>query len=492
MASSSTSSPIQETDIKVLKETLRSQQQLLQKLYAEIDVEREASATATNEALSMILRLQGEKAAVKMEASQYKREAEEKICHAEESLAIFEDLMYQKEMEISSLEFQIQAYKYKLLSLGCEEFDEFDKQSPEVPTPERNDALFLGEKGVQATVRRLSSLPLTLPLDFYQRKVSTNVNPVADLSSSIEAGNAEHIVHDKGLGSRRSSLNSSGDFNSYWEQIRTLDEKVKEISDCVEVGQSKPSIAKVETVSRTTNSLSPSRLKFPPKLPKIKTNESSSEREAIPSSGCSPSTVYDIFEVPDVVEVPETSKSSKPWFNVEKIRGKSILEEDCRLKKPDAFPEETFDSPEEDEIEWIKKNNKFLSAKPENFCNSDHSSSPEYKLVSGKNEKKLCKVWDQTNGECKSGVPHPANGKTQYRMELQQLTQRVEQLESGRSSTSHEISEAREEELNLLRELREQLNSIQSEMKSLRPKKSSPLDELNLNPLTEAMLYFWL
>ncbi|OMO87094.1 hypothetical protein CCACVL1_09269 [Corchorus capsularis] len=491
MASSSTSDPIQETDIKVLKETLRSQQQLLQKLYAEIDVEREASATATNEALSMILRLQGEKAAMKMEASQYKRMTEEKICHAEESLAIFEDLMYQKEMEISSLEFQIQAYKYKILSLGCEDFDEFDKQSPEVPTPERNDALFLGEKGVQATVKRLSSLPSTLPLDFYQRKVST-IDGERNVNSSTEAGNVEQIVHDKGLGSRRNSLNSSGDFNSYWEQIRILDEKVKEISDCVEVGQSKPSIAKVESVCRTTNSLSPSRLKFPPKLPKIKTNESSSGREAIPSSGCSPSTVHDIFEVPDVVEVPETSKSSQPWFNVEKIRGKSILEEDCRLKKPDAFPEETFDSPVEDEIEWIKKNNKFLSAKPEKFCNSDSKSPEYYKLVSGKNEKKLCKLWDQTNGECKSGVPHPGTGKNQYRMELQQLTERVEQLESGRSSTSHEISEAREEELNILRELREQLNSIQSEMKSLRPKKSSPLDELNLNPLTEAMLYFWM
>ncbi|CAB4288887.1 unnamed protein product [Prunus armeniaca] len=100
-----------ETDITALTEALYAQQQLLQKLYSELDQEREASSTAADEALSMILRLQGEKSAMKMEASQYKRLAEEKICHAEEALAIFEDLIYQKEMEIASLEFQLQAYR---------------------------------------------------------------------------------------------------------------------------------------------------------------------------------------------------------------------------------------------------------------------------------------------------------------------------------------------------------------------------------------------
>ena len=55
-----------ETDITALTEALKSQQHLLQKLYADLDQEREASSTAADEALSMILRLQGEKSAVKM------------------------------------------------------------------------------------------------------------------------------------------------------------------------------------------------------------------------------------------------------------------------------------------------------------------------------------------------------------------------------------------------------------------------------------------
>ncbi|XVF34358.1 hypothetical protein REPUB_Repub18cG0052800 [Reevesia pubescens] len=510
MDGSTASLPIQEMDITVLKETLLSQQQLLQKLYAEIDVEREASATATNEALSMILRLQGEKAVVKMEASQYKRLAEEKIGHAEESLAIFEDLMYQKEMEISSLEYQVQAYKYKLLSLGCDDLDDFQKQFPENPFPERQDA-FHGEKGIKATVRRLGSLPATLPEDLYQKTSTSDgekyTTPVPDLCSRIDAGNFDLVVRDQSLDSKRNSLHSAaGDFNSLWEQIRMLDEKVKEISDCKEIGQNKFSNVKVEPVSRSTSSFTdPSRANLPPKCHKIKTYEDSVER-ANPSSARSSSTVHDIFEVSDVFVVPEASEKKKTCFNGERSQGKSILEEENRLKKPDLILDETFESPPEDEILWIKMNN-FLNAKAEkkscklrDEMDADCKLPAEYdtellkknNLLSANHEKILRKLRDQTNVDCKSSLLRPSTGVTDYQSELQQLTKRVEQLEGGRNNTRNEITEGREEEMNLLKELREQLNSIQSEMRSWRPKKSSPLDEVTLLPLTEAMLYFWM
>lgn len=42
-----------------LKEALYAQQQLVQKLYNELEVEREASATAASEALAMISRRKG-------------------------------------------------------------------------------------------------------------------------------------------------------------------------------------------------------------------------------------------------------------------------------------------------------------------------------------------------------------------------------------------------------------------------------------------------
>lgn len=106
-------------------------QYILQKLYVELDQERESAATAGREALSMILRLQGEKALLKMEASQYKRMAEEKMCHAQEALAVFEDISYEREMEIAALEFQLLAYQYRLLSMGVTDVGLSEVKFPE-------------------------------------------------------------------------------------------------------------------------------------------------------------------------------------------------------------------------------------------------------------------------------------------------------------------------------------------------------------------------
>ncbi|KAE8698344.1 Leucine-rich receptor-like protein kinase family protein [Hibiscus syriacus] len=340
MAGSSATLPIQETDVTVLKETLRSQQQLLQKLYSELDDERECSATATNESLSMILRLQSEKASMKMEAIQYKRLAEEKIGYAEESLAILEELIYQKEMEISSLEFQLQAYRHKLLSLGCDDLNDFEKQFTSNRPAERNDA-FNGEKGIKSTIRRLSSLPARLPVDFSSKK---------------------------------------------------------------------------------------------------RINDGYSTELPISSSAISSGIVLDIFEA------PETSAKGKTCFDVES---------DDRLTKPDLIQEDKLRLPVKDEVDWIKMNN-FLRANK------------------------------TTDADSKSILRGLAAGVTGDQSELKHLRQRVEKLESGRNNTRHEIIETSEEELNLLKDLREQLNSIRSEMRNWKPKQPpSPSDEVSLVPLTE-------
>ncbi|GMJ13186.1 trehalose-phosphatase/synthase 9, TREHALOSE -6-PHOSPHATASE SYNTHASE S9 [Hibiscus trionum] len=97
-----------------------------------------------------------------------------------------------------------------------------------------------------------------------------------------------------------------------------------------------------------------------------------------------------------------------------------------------------------------------------------------------------------TDADSKSALRDLAAGITDYQSELKQLRQSVEELESGRNNTRNEIAERREEELNFLKDLREQLNSIQSELRSRKPKEPpSPTDEASLVPLTEAMMYFW-
>lgn len=94
----------------------------LRKLFAELEEERHAAASGAEEALSMIARLQEEKAAAKMEACQYKRIAEEKLRHADESLLILREIILQKEMEIAALRFLVQDYRH-MVGAGSNNID---------------------------------------------------------------------------------------------------------------------------------------------------------------------------------------------------------------------------------------------------------------------------------------------------------------------------------------------------------------------------------
>ncbi|XP_068634789.1 myosin-binding protein 7 [Aristolochia californica] len=107
-----------ENECAALREALVSHQQTIQELYTELDEERNASSSAANEAMSMILRLQREKAEVQMEARQFKRYAEEKMAHDQQELLILEDVLYKREQLIQSLTCEVQAYKHRLLSFG--------------------------------------------------------------------------------------------------------------------------------------------------------------------------------------------------------------------------------------------------------------------------------------------------------------------------------------------------------------------------------------
>ncbi|CAI0406473.1 unnamed protein product [Linum tenue] len=110
-----------ENEIVALRESVSSQQQAIQDLYAELEEERNAASSAANEAMSMILRLQREKAEVQMEARQFKRFAEEKMAHDQEELVSFEDVLYKREQAIQSLTCEVQAYKHRMMSYGLTE-----------------------------------------------------------------------------------------------------------------------------------------------------------------------------------------------------------------------------------------------------------------------------------------------------------------------------------------------------------------------------------
>lgn len=111
---------MEEKEVKFLEKTLQNQKIVIQELQVELDEERKAAASGAEEALSMILRLQGEKSTQKMESLQYKRMVEEKLRHNEDAMAVMREIIFLKDTEIDALQYQLEVCKSKLLSLCIE------------------------------------------------------------------------------------------------------------------------------------------------------------------------------------------------------------------------------------------------------------------------------------------------------------------------------------------------------------------------------------
>nr|GMD88007.1 myosin-binding protein 7 [Ipomoea batatas] len=108
-------------ECSALREMVSSQQQAIQDLSIELDEERNAASSAANEAMSMILRLQREKAEAQMEFRQFKRFTEEKVAHDQQELASLENLLYTRDQVIQSLECEVRMYKHRIMSYGFTE-----------------------------------------------------------------------------------------------------------------------------------------------------------------------------------------------------------------------------------------------------------------------------------------------------------------------------------------------------------------------------------
>ena len=104
-----------------LREMVISQQETIEDLISELEEERNAASTAANEALSMILRLQKDKAEIQMELRQFKRFAEEKMAHDQQETLGLEDMLYKREQAIQSLSCEIEAYRHRMMSYGLSE-----------------------------------------------------------------------------------------------------------------------------------------------------------------------------------------------------------------------------------------------------------------------------------------------------------------------------------------------------------------------------------
>ncbi|KAJ4913603.1 hypothetical protein Rs2_08224 [Raphanus sativus] len=194
MLERSSSFRIPGADIIDLRLALYESKEVIERLQDELNAEREASATSASEALSMILRLQGEKAELAREAGQYKRIAEEEMSHAETWFAHLEDFIHQKELVITALEYQVEAYRSQLLSLEYSDLNSLDVKLQE------NDK----KMNYHESLSDRSQIP--------------SPELVNDLSIPVEKE-----VIEESLDSQKSY------FDVYWDHIKKLDEKVKEL-----------------------------------------------------------------------------------------------------------------------------------------------------------------------------------------------------------------------------------------------------------------------
>ncbi|XP_016502056.2 uncharacterized protein LOC107820309 [Nicotiana tabacum] len=397
-------------DVELLQETLYVQEQLIEKLYNELDEESEASASAASEALSMILRLQGEKAAEEMEAEQYKRFVEEKMCHAEESLSIFQDLIHKKEMEIVALDYQTQAYRYKLLSMGCDDI-EFNED-----LFHKNES-FDKEMCVQA-IGRCKSAP-NIPL-----KYAKHIKGILDKD--------EYISQERDL----NDTSMDGSINLYCEKIEKLEERVKQIAganyakSCSSEMRSHLSLSQRSSCNNFLDAY----------LVKHRGNKSENGTSV---RSVSPPNVLDVFEVP-----------------------RAIKDDDKMIWKSD----ERQDSVAKKDVKQLVK---------------DETDCLKKYLVPMQHEKKLHKVGEASSLDC-----HLAICTTTSATETAEIRRLNRMFEIAEVETRQESD--RHEELMLLHDIKEQMNLMQSEIRSWKNKKSPTRDQLSVVSLTEVMVCFWL
>ncbi|XP_020083139.1 myosin-binding protein 3 [Ananas comosus] len=417
-----------EGEVGQLKEALCNQYMIMKKLYMDLEEERDASATAASEALSMILRLQREKAAEKMEASQYKRMAEEKICHAEESLTVLEEVMQQKELEISLLRNQLQLYKHKLSNIGVTVLDIGDERVyGEKYSSDTSDRHSL-------SVRR-NSLP-SLHFDKFFR----------DMDGMDENGSLPQSMQKK-LDEYANQLTEKCSEKEIGDQIK----KESAIEDTAKLAQAKSSstIHPVSSGQESSSSCSwYSALSHEVLHDSIVGMKASGEAESNENSVHS-TFVHDIFEVSENC--------------------------DCR-NKIDVHRKDAKGSNFKSEVTDDQRLNKALMTR---HNRSDISESEKWKHLL--QEFKLCSPIKGAFSENNRSSTSQAN--------LEQIKKQMKQLEDEKS-TRKDDSEKSKEQLKLLKEICEQLNMLESHIKRSNSQKFLPQDDPTVVSIMEAVLSF--
>ncbi|KAL5699892.1 hypothetical protein ACHQM5_030723 [Ranunculus cassubicifolius] len=470
----------EEEYLEMLRSTIERQQKLLHKLYTELEAEREASSTAATEAMSMILRLQEEKAAEILQATQFKRLIQEKMNHANH---VFEQTLRNKDLEIASLQFQLQqSYSpYKMPS--CLSSDSIDLQDMEC----LGDSIHPGYN-----VTRMQSLPAIQ----FKELIPNKGGIIYRDKSEVKLPDIDQD-QDKGSEANGKDVNiipeesAMPDLASHWEQIKDLDQRANKLSlksieservDDLSRGQvnsrkgrrggagsSLSSLKSVPTGGVAGNKLdcmrtlscSISPYTDPDKLlPSDHSSVPCSKQENIGSSSLSLS-IYDVFEV------PQNSDESK-LCHLQNQGGKVLaLDKENRLGKPDPLPHGLTKDSCKDEAGWTKS-----------------------LLQYAEDERKWTNVKKGISVQSHLGLVGSTNGAFPLQTDFQQLTERVGKLEENRIALKQGVPDHGELNWKLLKEIHEQLNAIQSEIRRDKPETCPVANEPSLVSIMEELFFY--
>ncbi|XP_039129985.1 uncharacterized protein LOC120266426 [Dioscorea cayenensis subsp. rotundata] len=466
-----------EGEISVLKDALFNQCVLLEKLYNEIEEERDASASAANEALSMILRLQREKAIEKMEACQYKRMIEEKLYLAEELLADLEEVVQQKEMEIQTLKSQLKACKHQSTSvIDVKEMRILGKPS----TLWKKKCLF----------RRNISLPvLRFDCLCHEPDIIDETSPSLLTRQLISGEDGDYRVklERKFTEGENSELfeDSNTDLKHSEEETRTWNKNVEEgccngslvIKDPVNVEEVSPACSWYSAVSGEGV-----RIKLNgehvSRLPSQSENSQKLSDCGSPSSSCleteSNVTTFHSVSVQDIYEVPEDQKGDKLNENFNQVLEDSILK-----AKEILMPHEAMNYILKDD-EWLNK-----------ALIYSHQENKVSKLRKGTsmNHGKRFLMPMRTKSMNYHVVDPPKNEITEYLKNVGQLKCQLQQFERE-NATIQGGADRGKEQLKLLKEIYKQLNVIESKIRNPHVKKHAQEEDSKLVSVMEAVLSF--
>ncbi|KAL0915529.1 hypothetical protein M5K25_015955 [Dendrobium thyrsiflorum] len=405
-----------EAEVIALKEALYKQAQSIQELSAELEEERKAAASGVDEALSMIFRLQEERAMEKMEASQYKRMAEAKMIHAEESLAFLKETILEKEIEIAALKFQLQSYRQNMIRVGISNSD-----VKEAKMFESLNNTLLKVRGSNDRFRRHISMP-SCWFD------SSNLGiDIIDMNESL-------------IPSVPSPWSETGECSKQLseQRIEFFPNKsiIEEVSSNSESQEVKEDLSlKLNNEERVISPL------FNTKLESIQINSKCSH--------CSLSCSY--------LEKDSTGENIQDIYEIPNSNYDGATNESCKSGSCKTS------------IGAMQK--VLIESLGEDLTNRPPMKYPTIGKGVSMNSLQGCEI-------------------TGCHSDVEELKQRVQKLENDQWVMKEEESKRNNEQLNLLKQIREQLNMLQSQTKVPKRKQLSRQDEILLVSITEAMLSF--